>query len=71
VEAIETTWTDTPPLIAIRDGKLCIEVRAGNHIIYASIGDGRYFAEMVFERLVAPAIAPRRADLAPVDFDET
>jgi hypothetical protein len=70
VEAIETTWTDTPPLIAIRDGKLCVEVRAGNRIIYASIGDGRYFAEMVFKRLVAPRIAPRRTDIAPVDVSE-
>lgn len=32
------------------------------------LGDGRYHAEMVMQRIVAPAIAPRKLD--PVDFSE-
>ena len=32
------------------------------------LGDGRYHAETVMQRIVAPAIAPRKLD--PVDFSE-
>jgi hypothetical protein len=70
-QGVEVRWTENFPIPCIRDGKWCVEITIGSEVIRAPIGDGRRFAELVFERLVGPAIAPRRTDPAPVDFDDT
>lgn len=53
---------DTPPRITFEKGQYWIEVLVEGERHRAPLGDGRYFAECVFERIVAPAISPRRTD---------
>jgi hypothetical protein len=53
---------DTPPRIAFEKGQYWLEVMIGEERHRVALGDGRYFAECVFERIVAPAISPRKTD---------
>lgn len=53
---------DTPPRITYERGQYWLQVYIGNEQHQVSLGDGRYFAECIFDRIVAPAIAPRRTD---------
>ena len=54
---------ETPPRIVFDRGQYWLEVIVNGEQHRAPLGDGRYFAEMVFARIVAPAISPRRTDV--------
>lgn len=59
--------------IAIRrtgDGRLVATSFAGAVHIETDLGDGLFLYEQVVKHIVAPRIASRRTDIAPVDTDE-
>lgn len=64
--------TPNPPSLRITNGELCIvttfNLNGETYMVSASLGDGRYHAERVFELIIAPAIARRPTD--PVMSDE-
>lgn len=45
-----------------------VNLEGEGYSVRIPLGDGRYHAEMVMQRIVGPAIAPRKLD--PVDFSE-
>lgn len=59
-------YTRTPPTIRHEKGGYVLDVVATiegvQYRITAPLGDGRYHFEMVVDRIVAPAIAPRPTD---------
>ena len=58
---------DTPPRIVFENGEYWLEVVIGQDRHRAPLGDGRYFAQCVFERIVAPALSPRKTDINQKD----
>lgn len=63
---MQPIYSRTPPTIR-KEGKdfvldVVATINGVQYRITAPLGDGRYHAESVFERIMAPAIAPRVTD---------
>lgn len=55
-----TEFTETPPVLSVRDGHLIISLTNGPLTLEASVGDGRYFFSQVIEHLINPALLARQ-----------
>jgi hypothetical protein len=64
---MKTVTVPTPPLLASFDGQICVEVvfdapDGEKYCIRAPIGDGSWFASLVMERVIFPALKRSHAD---------
>lgn len=62
-----TVHTNTPPVLAVEDGRLVIKLIAGDLTVVAGVGDGRYFFSQVVSKLVDPALLARHEAASPND----
>lgn len=65
--------TPNPPSLRITNGELCIvttfNLNDETYMVSASIGDGRYHAQRVFDLIIGPAIAPHPTDAVMSEKD--